>query len=758
MYVSTGPRLVSIHNMDFFHRIAFYCRNINSFHISQDNQHVLTAPHLMEIWSLFPMLTNWSFLGDNTPATLLNSLITHHHHNPILTSLQITQGMLDDHSQILLHDFLCQAPHLLHLNLATFVPIDRLDLEGNLLSNGCYRHRGDPETYMPGPHYIPHKKRTKRIWACRGLRSLVLNCSPYYNENDGKDVCRLVYGYLSKVCPDLEEIVFRRKFLNLRLESGMILLSRLKKLRRLIWVTGDHFGNKLKDRDMEWITRDMVPKMHRRQLMMIPSVLKAENHFLDQLVPFKSNKDHIIDGVNMKNIGRLYDIVDVIWDRAANKWTCWPQLEQWDIVTERQWGTSVNTKFFGDSMQRPISPVPMATKVIAIPELHAEIASHLRIYHFASCALVSQQWHDFWNPHVWSSIINRHPHDHGCARYGHLVRHFQAVLYGEGIRAIDITPISLDVVRQHFRDLKTVNLLSYSISLEGFGRRIMDIRDLSSPTGCRIDTEPISGVLPPRAVLNGFLSNTIQSLTLTLPYDIWRSVHHWIVLAGRQGQLQGLVKLKLMGANVLSISQSPKVSASDVQACPLLFPDLREYSTSLSVGDLEEDVGDMYSGGGEGGRQSRLKTLSLSSLSSSAVLPFILRPLHALDTLMIGGTTMQPILAQIPRLCPHLIHFEYISQFDRLGASFWIDFLAAYPRLTNLRLNKTDLADAVVLSLPRSCPSLQRLILPRQVSQITWQSVSALVENLAQLRVLSVEALTIPGEFFGTRKTEEEGA
>ncbi|KAG0350474.1 hypothetical protein BG005_010023 [Podila minutissima] len=271
--------------MHFFHRIAFYCRNLNSFHISQDNQHALTAPRLMEIWSLFPMLTNWSFLGDNTPATLLNSLVTHHHHDPILTSLEITQGMLDDHSQILLHDFLCQAPHLLHLNLATFVPIDRLDLEGNLLSNGCYRHRGDPET---------------------------------------------------------------RKFLNLRLESGMILLSRLKKLRRLIWITGNHFGNKLKDRDLEWITRDMMPKMHRRQLMMIPGVLKAENHFLDQLVPFKSNKDHIIDGVNMKNIGRMYDIVDVIRDRAANKWTCWPQLEQWDIVTERQWGTSVNMEFFGD--------------------------------------------------------------------------------------------------------------------------------------------------------------------------------------------------------------------------------------------------------------------------------------------------------------------------------------------------------------------------------------------------------------------------
>ncbi|KAG0087753.1 hypothetical protein BGZ92_007014 [Podila epicladia] len=401
-------------------------------------------------------------------------------------------------------------------------------------------------------------------------------------------------------------------------------------------------------------------------------------------------------------------------------------------------------------MQRPIPPVPMATKVIAIPELHAEIASHLRIYHLASCALVSKQWHQFWNPYVWSSIINRHPDAHGCARYGHLVRYFQTVLYGEGIRAIDMTPISLDVVRQHCLEMTTVNLLSYSISLDDFGRRVMDIRDLSTPTECRIDMEPNSGVLPPRAVPNGFLSNTIQSLTLTLPYDIGRSVLHWIVLAGRRGQLQGLVKLKFMGASVLSISQPLEVLASDVQACPLLFPDLREYSTSLSIGDLEEDAGYMYSGG-EKERQSSLQTLSLFSLSSSTVLPFILRPLHSLDTLMIGGTTMQPILAQIPRHCPHLTHFEYIGRFDRLSASLWIDFLAAYPRLTNLRLNKTDLADDVVLSLPKSCPSLQRLILPRQASEITWQAVSALVENLAQLRVLNVEALTIPGRFFGTR-------
>ncbi|KAF9320811.1 hypothetical protein BG003_004798 [Podila horticola] len=481
----------------------------------------------------------------------------------------------------------------------------------------------------------------------------------------------------------------------------------------------------------------------------------------------------------MKNSGRLYDIVDVIRDRSVNKWSCWPQLEQWDIVTERQGGKNINMDFLDKSwyttrdtttactsplkkgpMQQPMPPVPMASKVIAIPELHTEIASHLCIYHLASCALVSKEWHHFWNPYVWASIINRHPQDQHCARYGHLVRHFNAVLLDQGMHATAMTPISLDVVRQRCMDMKTVTLLSYSVSPEDFGRRIMDIQDVSPPTGRHPPgMQLISGVVP--RVPNGFLSNTIQSLTLTLPYDVGRLMLHWIVLAGRQGQLQGLVQLNLVGVNIRSFEEPPKVSASDVQACPLLFPDMREFSTSLIVCDPEEDEGDMCSRGEE--RQSGLQTLSLFSLWSCTALPFILRPLHSLDSLTIGGTTVQPILAQIPRHCPLLTRFEYIGRFDYLGASLWIDFLAAYPRLTHLCLKKTDLADAVVLSLPRSCPSLQRLILPRQVSQITWQAVSALVENLAQLQVLNVEALTIPGEFFGKRmhqnatKDDEEG-
>lgn len=396
-------------------------------------------------------------------------------------------------------------------------------------------------------------------------------------------------------------------------------------------------------------------------------------------------------------------------------------------------------------------PVPMGSKVLAIPELHTEIASNLLIYDYANCALVSRQWHDFWNPYVWCSIDKRNPQDQHCVRYGHLVRRFHAVLLAQGLRATAMVPISLDVVRQVCLELKTVTLISYTVPVEDFGRRIMDIVDFSAPsteaTGSNLSEMKRIGV--PRAVPNGFLSNTIQSLTFTLPHDVGISALHWIVLAGRQGRLQGLQEFKLAGVNFRSHETALKVSANDIHACTVLFPDLREFSVSMSIGDPNLDQ-DTHSGG-----QSVLQKLKLYSLWSSTALPFILRPLHSLDSLTIGGESAETFLTQIPRHCPNLTRFTYLGPHDNIVPSLWIEFLTAYPGLTHLGLYDTSITDATVFFLARTCPSLQDVVLPRLETGITWQAVSALVENLAQLQVLIVTSRMVPGDFFGTRMDQE---
>lgn len=58
----------------------------------------------------------------------------------------------------------------------------------------------------------------------------------------------------------------------------MILLSRLQKLQRLVWIIGLKFVRH-KARDLEWITRDMMAMMQMRLMMTIPAMFQKEIHF-----------------------------------------------------------------------------------------------------------------------------------------------------------------------------------------------------------------------------------------------------------------------------------------------------------------------------------------------------------------------------------------------------------------------------------------------------------------------------------------------
>ncbi|KAG0347030.1 hypothetical protein BG004_000255 [Podila humilis] len=356
---NTEQRWVSLSNMDIFRRIAALCPNIASLHLSPDiNLQLMTAPASQFLWSLFPKLRKWSIYGMENPNTIFAALATVR--EPLITSLEITHGKLDYLSSYLFHEFLCKAPHLLELRTCMFVPISCLDLEGNLTSQGVYRHRGDPEMFNYPQGYVRREDHPKTIWACRDLRVLELNFDEYYNTGDYTDECRLVYGYISKVCPNLEELLFRRVHLNPKLDGGMILLSRLHKLRRLVYIAYNSAHN-LEDKDLEWITRDMTAELKQSLLKKIPGLQWRENHVLHQLTPFGSsswakkgenkkkpgNNKYMVDGVNMRNIGRYYDIVDVIRERASREWICWPNMENWECVIDQMEGWQQGFTDFG---------------------------------------------------------------------------------------------------------------------------------------------------------------------------------------------------------------------------------------------------------------------------------------------------------------------------------------------------------------------------------------------------------------------------
>ncbi|KAF9916135.1 hypothetical protein BGZ65_000419, partial [Modicella reniformis] len=47
--------------------------------------------------------------------------------------------------------------------------------------------------------------------------------------------------------------------------------------------------------------------------------------------PSSTGPDYMIDGVDMRNVGRWRDIVDLFEDRKTKNWVCWPLLEYMEL-------------------------------------------------------------------------------------------------------------------------------------------------------------------------------------------------------------------------------------------------------------------------------------------------------------------------------------------------------------------------------------------------------------------------------------------
>jgi hypothetical protein len=85
---------------------------------------------------------------------------------------------------------------------------------------------------------------------------------------------RIMFGYLAKVCPDLQELSIRRRQLNLNLTGGLCLLTRLRKLERLmIWTDT---WTKLSKKDLEWMAR--VPKKKSMEQWVLSLASGSKSH------------------------------------------------------------------------------------------------------------------------------------------------------------------------------------------------------------------------------------------------------------------------------------------------------------------------------------------------------------------------------------------------------------------------------------------------------------------------------------------------
>ncbi|KAG0040582.1 hypothetical protein BGZ82_001037 [Podila clonocystis] len=305
-----------------------------------------------------PVVTDWSFLGCDLGIYLsCPSLFP-------IPSVITTLELLDDPHHYLpgppFHTFLCAATHLQVLKAR---PVQYL---GNDLTQ--FREKG-----------------TQSLWACRQLRVLHLGfywklppsqggegdvSSPEHDDVTRQQRLeqhsRTLFGYLSKVCPKLEELVVRADKLELSLAGRFCLLSRLERLEKLE-VQVHNYGllsglerdnTALVEQyqwDLDWMRSRGVPAMEKSKLesVMGKDVLAGTMSLLKRLkVGSKETKDpeegawrewksdlesRTYSQDDLHYLGSLEDVrqcLDGIYpmaDKRENNRECWPHLQQINV-------------------------------------------------------------------------------------------------------------------------------------------------------------------------------------------------------------------------------------------------------------------------------------------------------------------------------------------------------------------------------------------------------------------------------------------
>ncbi|KAG0335169.1 hypothetical protein BG000_007745 [Podila horticola] len=179
-----------------------------------------------------PHVLEWGALLDtNGYCSMIQPLTSHPN---MVTTLHLQSGASQafprwQRNTFDLDRYLCQAPLLLHLRVPKMVGLPE--------SMFAFRDM-DSTMHWIGNSATPARRQP--VWLCRGLKTLSIGfLEPYWetdkiwNYYDGSKQARVVFGYLSRVCPDMKELEIHLHLNNLFLETGLCLLTRMKQLRKL---------------------------------------------------------------------------------------------------------------------------------------------------------------------------------------------------------------------------------------------------------------------------------------------------------------------------------------------------------------------------------------------------------------------------------------------------------------------------------------------------------------------------------------------
>ncbi|KAF9143920.1 hypothetical protein BG015_000255, partial [Linnemannia schmuckeri] len=214
---------------NIIHLVGTHCPNLKSFHLS--------------------LSRGGTYSLSAREAAVVNRITT-------LNLLPTTPSSLNVH-EIPLREILCTFEHLIHLRAPTAVyHLEDMDLHGLLdrVQNNRCRPTGTAISNHPRRPVFPEDDPAvarQYIWVCRGLRTLHMMVSPRNHDLDSTESSLVIFAFLTRMCPRLQELHLQRWVMHLSLQGGLCLLTRLQDLERVRIIT-EHI-DRMNETDLLWM-------------------------------------------------------------------------------------------------------------------------------------------------------------------------------------------------------------------------------------------------------------------------------------------------------------------------------------------------------------------------------------------------------------------------------------------------------------------------------------------------------------------------
>ncbi|KAF9128732.1 hypothetical protein BGW39_004793 [Mortierella sp. 14UC] len=336
--------------MQFFESIAESCPRLQSLQFSkafwmEPHNRAHGIEYYGRIAALFPSATHWTFqVNDLLKMQMFNQKHFFGSEHANLTTLVIEGPLMEArYAEEKLNSFLTSttssAHKLVHLRVTGLAfPIWWWDLE---LRQG--------HSQPPSKQKVPLQNAffCAEIWRCRSLKTLHVRVKDKDELNFGRTSMRIMCGYVSRVFPELEDLVLEKTLMDFDMDSGLCVLTRLGRLKRLS-VVSLAYGSVVNG-CLDWLAKDWARTSRAKKQLLnewrLSKPRQVEETFAH--APFRlaqdskpgdSVRDYMVDGVDMRYVGQVRDVVEVIKERLADGGMCWPRMEflQLRIGGERQ--------------------------------------------------------------------------------------------------------------------------------------------------------------------------------------------------------------------------------------------------------------------------------------------------------------------------------------------------------------------------------------------------------------------------------------